>query len=190
MNTARPWEAISNYTAPLPVPESFEVYPNRDSLPFISEYRFDPGWKVREFVRGTLRLQGWAEAWKDIFAEIEAMGNAKSEEALERISDRLWNENAYAPDEPDRVVLCVSLKADHDKKTCWHKTYALDAWGDTRGSAMARLVSVPVSLAVEAILDDKIAPGVTPAPHAPSLVEPFMKEVAMLAQHMRIVVHQ
>ena len=35
----RPWNAISTYTAPLPVPEEFEVYPNRDSLPFINQYR-------------------------------------------------------------------------------------------------------------------------------------------------------
>ena len=35
--------AITAYDAPLPTPESFEVYPNRDSLPFLADYRFDPG---------------------------------------------------------------------------------------------------------------------------------------------------
>ena len=35
LEVARPWDALSRYDAPLPVPESFEVYPNRDSLPFI-----------------------------------------------------------------------------------------------------------------------------------------------------------
>ncbi|MEX0365170.1 MAG: saccharopine dehydrogenase C-terminal domain-containing protein, partial [Ruegeria sp.] len=30
LDVARPWDAISSYVAPLPTPESFEVYPNRD----------------------------------------------------------------------------------------------------------------------------------------------------------------
>ncbi|MEO1285300.1 MAG: saccharopine dehydrogenase C-terminal domain-containing protein, partial [Pseudomonadota bacterium] len=63
LNVDRPWDAISSYTAPLPAPESFEVYPNRDSLPFMEDYSFDASWRVKEFVRGTLRLNGWAEAW-------------------------------------------------------------------------------------------------------------------------------
>ena len=70
LNVARPWDAISSYQAPLPTPETFEVYPNRDSIPFIADYRFDPDWRIRDFVRGTLRLNGWSEAWKDVFAEI------------------------------------------------------------------------------------------------------------------------
>jgi len=45
LRVARPWDGISRYDAPLPVPESFEVYPNRDSVPFIADYRFDPAWK-------------------------------------------------------------------------------------------------------------------------------------------------
>ena len=40
--------------------ETFEVYPNRDSLPFMEDYKFDPTWKVKNFVRGTLRLNGWS----------------------------------------------------------------------------------------------------------------------------------
>ncbi len=55
----RPWDAITAYDAPLPVPESFEVYPNRDSYPFMADYRFDPDWQVKDFVRGTIRLNGW-----------------------------------------------------------------------------------------------------------------------------------
>ncbi|HSG56511.1 MAG TPA: saccharopine dehydrogenase C-terminal domain-containing protein, partial [Paracoccaceae bacterium] len=40
----RPWNALSSYDAPLPTPETFEVYPNRDSIPFMEDYRFDPAW--------------------------------------------------------------------------------------------------------------------------------------------------
>jgi saccharopine dehydrogenase (NADP+, L-glutamate forming) len=68
LEVARPWDAISSYTAPLPQPETFEVYPNRDSIPFMEDYRFDPSWRVKDFVRGTLRLNGWSEAWRDVFA--------------------------------------------------------------------------------------------------------------------------
>ena len=73
LRVARPWDAITSYEAPLPQAESFEVYPNRDSYPFIEEYRFDPAWKVKDFVRGTIRLGGWAEAWAPVFREIETL---------------------------------------------------------------------------------------------------------------------
>ena len=189
LNIARPWEAISSYTAPLPQPETFEVYPNRDSIPFIDDYRFDPSWRVREFVRGTLRLNGWSEAWADIFAEIETLEGTAGEERLKEMSQRLWRENAYEEGEPDRVVLCVSLKAEREGRPVWHKTHVMDARGDARGTAMARLVSIPVSLAVEAVMAHEIPAGVTPAPHDPKLVERFLSEVDRLAQHLQVVDH-
>ncbi|MHA7850181.1 saccharopine dehydrogenase family protein [Roseovarius sp.] len=189
LNVARPWDAISSYTAPLPQPETFEVYPNRDSLPFIADYRFDPDWRIKDFVRGTLRLNGWSDAWADVFAEIETLEGASGDARLKEMSDQFWAENAYDEDEPDRVVLCVSLKAERDGKTVWHKTYVMDAWGDARGTAMARLVSIPVSLAVEAVLNREIPAGVSPAPHDPKLVARFLDEVGKLAQHLQVVDH-
>ncbi|MEM8630499.1 MAG: saccharopine dehydrogenase family protein [Pseudomonadota bacterium] len=187
LNVARPWDALTAYTAPLPQPEVFEVYPNRDSLPFMADYGFDPAWPVRDFVRGTLRLNGWAEAWADVFTEIETLEGAAGEERLKEMSDQFWAENAYAEGEPDRVVLCVDLKAEREGVPVYHKTYVLDAWGDMRGTAMARLVSVPVSLAVEAVLNREIPAGVTAAPSDPKLVEQFMAEVDRQAQHVMIV---
>lgn len=189
LQVRRPWDAITSYTAPLPTPETFEVYPNRDSLPFMAEYGFEPGWPVRDFVRGTLRLNGWAEAWSDIFAEIAELEGPAGEARLKEMSDRLWAENAYEKDEPDRVVLCVALEARNHGRTVYHKTYAMDAWGDARGTAMARLVSVPVSLAVEAILTRDIAPGVSAAPSDPKLVDRWMEAVDTQAQHLQIVNH-
>ena len=91
--------------------------------------------------------------------------------------------------EPDRVVLCVSLKAERDGQTVYHKTYAMDARGDTKGTAMARLVSVPVSLAVQAVLAAEIAPGVSAAPSDPALVDRWMMKVASLTQHLEVVDH-
>lgn len=181
----RPWDAITSYSAPLPRPETFEVYPNRDSLPFIEDYRFDPGWRLRNFVRGTLRLNGWSDAWAEIFEAIPTM----PDDELRALSDRLWKENAYAEGEPDRVVLCVALEAEGPKGPVYHKTYALDAEGDIRGSAMARLVSNTVALAVEAVLNREIAAGVHAAPSDPRLVERWLKDTSHQAQHMRVVDH-
>ena len=112
----RPWDAITSYDAPLPVPESFEVYPNRDSLPFIEDYRFDPAWKIRDFVRGTIRLNGWADAWAPIFAEIETLHGPEGDARLAEMAAQFWRDNAYAEGEADRVILFVSLKAERDGK--------------------------------------------------------------------------
>lgn len=183
----RPWNALSSYDAPLPTPETFEVYPNRDSVPFMADYRFDPAWPVKDFVRGTLRLNGWSEAWADVFAEIETLSGPEGDARLKEMSDQFWSENAYDEGEPDRVVLCVELKAEKNGQTIWHKSYVMDAWGDARGTAMARLVSVPVSLAVEAVLAREIPVGVSAAPHDPRLVERWMGEIGKLAQHVQIV---
>jgi saccharopine dehydrogenase (NADP+, L-glutamate forming) len=185
LHVSKPWDAITRYDAPLPTPESFEVYPNRDSIPFMADYHFASEWPVREFVRGTLRLNGWAEAWSDIF---DMVGTASDGE-LQQTADRLLAENAYDPGEPDRVILCVGLKAEKNGKPVWHKTYVMDAWGDARGTAMARLVSIPVSLAITSVLNREIPVGVTPAPSDPKLVARWLDEIGHLAQHIEIVTH-
>ncbi|WP_424977713.1 saccharopine dehydrogenase family protein [Leisingera sp. S232] len=187
LDVARPWDAISSYEAPLPAPESFEVYPNRDSIPFMGQYEFGEDWKVKEFVRGTLRLNGWTEAWADVFKEVETLAGPEGDARLKEMSDQFWAENAYDEGEPDRVVLCVGLKAEKDGAEVWHKTYVMDAWGDARGTAMARLVSYPVSFAIEAAMNNKIATGVHAAPGDLVLVEKWMAEIGKLAQHLEIV---
>ena len=185
----RPWDAISSYEAPLPTPETFEVYPNRDSLPFMAQYHFDPAWNVREFVRGTLRLNGWADAWADVFSEIETLSGDAGDARLKEMSDQFWAENAYGENDPDRVVLCVSLQAEQNDKTVWHQTYAMDAWGTEASTAMARLVSKPVSFGIKAVLANQIPTGVTAAPDEPKLVDAWLSEIAQLAQHLEIVDH-
>ena len=128
LRVARPWDAISRYDAPLPVPESFEVYPNRDSYPFMEEYRFEKHWKVKDFVRGTIRLNGWADAWAPIFREIEGLEGkpaAEVDAALNARAAELLRDNSYAEGEPDRVVLFVSLKAERDGKPVFHETCLL-----------------------------------------------------------------
>jgi saccharopine dehydrogenase (NADP+, L-glutamate forming) len=189
LRVARPWDAITRYDAPLPQPESFEVYPNRDSYPFMEDYRFDKDWKVKDFVRGTIRLNGWEAAWTPVFREIETLEGPAGDARLAEMAAQFVAENSYAPGEPDRVILFVSLKAERDGRVVFHETWAMDAWGDALGSAMARLVSTPVSFAVESVMKREIAAGVHGAPHEPKLLESWLGQVRGLAQYMERVVH-
>ena len=184
---ARPWDAITAYDAPLPLPESFEVYPNRDSYPFMEDYRFDKSWKVRDFVRGTIRLNGWTKAWTPVFREIETLSGPEGDARLAEMAAEFLKENSYAPGEPDRVILFVSLKAERHGRAVFHETWAMDAWGDERGTAMGRLVSVPVSLAVESVLNKEIPPGVHAAPSDPKILKSWLTQVKGLAQYMERV---
>jgi saccharopine dehydrogenase-like NADP-dependent oxidoreductase len=179
-DVARPWHAITDYEAPLPGgSERFEAYPNRDSLPFIEQYHFDPGWSVDEFVRGTLRLPGWSAAWRELFNEIETLQGAAGEARLRQLSDELWSRYRYLPGEQDRVVLCVELQSvDASGKSRWHQAYTLDARGDDAASAMARTVSVTVALAVEAVAGGEIRAGVSAAPTDPALIESWFTVLA------------
>ena len=184
LRVAHPWDAVTTYAAPLRVPETFEVYPNRDSVPYLAEYGFEPGWRVKDFVRGTLRLNGWAEAWAPVFDMLAAHPRP---EALQALSDELWAKYPLADGEPDRVVLCVSLKAERDGRPVWHRTWTLDATGDVRGSAMARLVSGTVALAVEAVMQREIPVGLHGAPHDPRTVGRWLEATRHLAQQMQLV---
>jgi saccharopine dehydrogenase-like NADP-dependent oxidoreductase len=189
LRVARPWDAITRYDAPLPAPESFEVYPNRDSYPFMQDYRFEPSWKVRDFVRGTIRLNGWADAWAPVFREIETLSGPEGDARLAEMAAEFVRDNSYAPGEPDRVLLFVDLKAEQAGRIMFHETWAMDAWGDARGTAMARLVSVPVSMAVESVLKREVAVGVHAAPHDPKLIDSWLGQVRGLVQYMERIDH-
>jgi len=163
----KPWEAITPYTVKLAGRvETFEAYPNRDSLPFMSDYNLDPDWPVEEFVRGTLRLQGWSLAWHGIFETLSDAGTVNNGEKLNALSSDLWQHHRYAENEADRVVLCVELCCQSAQDTLFHRVCTLDSLGNATGSAMARLVSIPVSLAVDDILAGKVSHGVSTAPAA------------------------
>lgn len=184
LRIARPWDAVRSFSAPLPRPETFEVYPNRDSVPYLAEYGFDPAWRVKEFVRGTLRLNGWADAWTAVFEKLAADPSA---EDLQALSDQLWSDHPLPAGEPDRVVLCVTLAAERDGRTVWDRSWVLDAVGDVRGSAMARLVSGTVSLAVEGLMRRELPVGLHGAPHDPRLVARWLEATSHNAQYMRLV---
>jgi saccharopine dehydrogenase-like NADP-dependent oxidoreductase len=177
----RPWQGLSRYCARLPDGrECFEAYANRDSLPFIAQYGLEPHWPLEQFVRGTLRLEGWSAAWADLFAELEGLEGAAGEERLQALGAELWRAHRYAPGEPDRVVLCVELEAMDGEDCAWHGGLCLDARGNATGSAMGRLVSHPVSLAVDSVLAGELPTGVSTAPAEPALIRRWFEALAGL----------
>lgn len=189
-DVARPWDAVEAYTLDLKNgPETFEVYPNRDSFPFMKDYGIDGDWNMKLFVRGTLRYGGWSAAWADLFREIETLRGEAGDRRLAEISAELWSKYAVGEGEADRVVLSVDLRAEQDGKAVYDKSYLMDAYGDADHTAMARLVSVPVSFAVEAVLDGTVSPGVSAAPSDPATAASWLDELKSLGEGMAIVDH-
>ena len=141
--------------------EIFEVYANRDSLPYIAEYGLNGESNLRSFIRGTLRLSGWKAAWQDIFKTLETASPAE----LKALSDQLWRDHQYDDGEKDRVVLYVALTSTDDTDNIWQATLSLDCSGKGWQSAMARAVSLTVAEAVNALMEARLSPGVQTAPH-------------------------
>jgi hypothetical protein len=152
----RPWTA----TRPLVVDgETFEAYPNRDSVPFVAQYGLPPAWKPQTFVRGTLRLDGWLTAWAPVFAELER-GDDQRIAALAR---ELAARHPTTDADRDRVVLAVSLDVHAGSGAAWSGRYLLDTVGTEGESAMSRLVSRPLALGVGHILDGSLPAGLSRA---------------------------
>ena len=156
LRTERPWQALSEYEAPLPNPEIFEVYPNRDSLPFISQYGMDNDWNIKEFVRGTLRLKGWAGAWSGIFAAIESFQD--DERRLAELAEKLWTEECLRRGRPRPRNSPGFIKCDPWRSHSIRKDLGTRRLGTDGGSAMARLVSIPLSMVVESVLAGEFPP--------------------------------
>ena len=171
VKTVTPYKSINSY---LINNEKFESYPNRDSTPYVNEYNFDEQWNVKEFVRGTLRLDGWQEAWRDIFEMLENKSDT-IEDDIAKKSEELLRDNKYQDNEEDRVVLSVKLKAFENNKTIFESSYFLDEKGSGENTAMGKLVSLTLSAAIDLILNDKISPGVKTAPHDVNDINYFFK---------------
>ena len=171
IKTVTPYKSISSYSINT---ENFEAYPNRDSTPYIKEYNFNKNWKVIGFVRGTLRLDGWKDAWKDIFSMLEHQTET-IENDINKKSEELLIDNRYQPDEEDRVVLSVKLKAFENKNRIFNSSYFLDEKGSGENTAMGKLVSITLSAAIDLMLEGKINPGVKTAPHDNENIKYFFK---------------
>jgi hypothetical protein len=135
--------------------ETFEVYPNRDSIPFVEQYGIPSTWRLDRFVRGTLRLQGWLDAWQPVFAELQ-QGNG---DRIAALADELATRFPTTDADHDRVVLSVALRVRGTHGAAWQGEYLLDLVGDSTETAMARTVSVPLALGICELLAGSTAPG-------------------------------
>jgi saccharopine dehydrogenase (NADP+, L-glutamate forming) len=167
-----PYHHINSYSVN---GESFEAYPNRDSLPYIKEYLFPQEWQIKDFIRGTLRLNGWANAWKDIFTMLENPSKNLDND-IQIKSNELWSKFQYEKNEKDRVVLSVSLVAlNKNNEIVWSGCYELDETGSGENTAMALLVSITLTAGIDLIIQNKLDPGVQGAPYTKPNIEYFFK---------------
>jgi len=149
----RPYEHVSliNFRD-----ENFETYPNRNSIPYINSYLLDSiRDKIKHFERGTIRLKGWTEAWQNIFHKIN------NKEDIEKLGSELWESNKYLPQEKDRVLLYVSLRAE-DKigDIIYDRTIFIDDTRAIENSSMSNCVSLTVYSTIECILKNNSLSGV------------------------------
>ncbi|OPC79279.1 saccharopine dehydrogenase [Embleya scabrispora] len=151
-----PWTA----TRPLVLDgETFEAYPNRDSLPYLTQYAFPADWRARVFVRGTLRLDGWLRAWEDVFATVRTGDGDR----IAALADELAARYPTTDADRDRVVLAVALDIEGTNGAGWHGEYVLDTVGDAEESAMARCVSLPLAYGITEILAGRVPAGLRQA---------------------------
>jgi saccharopine dehydrogenase (NADP+, L-glutamate forming) len=170
VTTGKPWTVAKPWRV---LGEEFEVYPNRDSLPYIREYHFDEAWQLGDFVRGTIRARGWREAWRDVFQRIDTASEAE----LQALSDELWQRHQYAEGEADRVVLVVRLVAHKNGAPVFSRGYVLDERGTADRTAMGALVSLPAAFAVQDVLDGKVAAGVSAAPRDAGTIDAWLRSL-------------
>ncbi|QFR01361.1 saccharopine dehydrogenase [Streptomyces phaeolivaceus] len=153
--------------------ETFEAYPNRDSVPFVTQYGLPPAWKPLTFVRGTLRLDGWLTAWAPVFAELEQGDDRRIASLARELATRYPTTDA----DRDRVVLAVSLDVHTGPDEHWSGRYLLDMVGTKEESAMARLVSRPLALGVGHILDGSLPAGLSRGAETGERSEVWLREL-------------
>ncbi|GCB44353.1 saccharopine dehydrogenase family protein [Streptomyces sp. NL15-2K] len=179
----RPWEATRRHVVE---GEVFEVYPNRDSVPFVAQYGLPPAWGARTFVRGTLRLEGWLRAWEDVFAELRTGDDARIAALAEELAAKYPTTDA----DRDRVVLAVSLDVRDGAGKEWSGGYLLDLVGDEEESAMARCVSRTLALGVRHVLEGSLPPGLNRAAETAARSEEWLGELARERVHFTLRVDQ
>ncbi|MER5433577.1 saccharopine dehydrogenase family protein [Streptomyces sp. NPDC002588] len=173
----RPWEATRRHVVD---GESFEVYPNRDSVPFMEQYGLPADWRPLTFVRGTLRLDGWLAAWEPVFEELKAGDDTRIASLARELADSYPTTDA----DRDRVVLAVSLDVTADGTAgagnggSWSGSYLLDLVGDEEESAMARCVSRTLALGVRHLLAGDLPPGLNRAAETAARSEQWLGELA------------
>ncbi|WP_030314933.1 saccharopine dehydrogenase family protein [Streptomyces sp. NRRL B-3229] len=179
----RPWEATRRHVVD---GETFEVYPNRDSVPFVEQYGLPDAWTPRTFVRGTLRLDGWLRAWEPVFEELRTGDDARIASLAQELAARYPTTDA----DRDRVVLVVSLEARAEDGRTWSGGYLLDTVGDEDDSAMARCVSRTLALGIGHILDGTLPAGLNRAAETAARSRQWLGELARAGLHFTLRVDQ
>jgi Saccharopine dehydrogenase C-terminal domain/Saccharopine dehydrogenase NADP binding domain len=175
----RPWEATRRHVVD---GEAFEVYPNRDSVPFIEQYGLPAAWTPRTFVRGTLRLDGWLRAWEPVFEELKTGDDTRIAALAKELAARYPTTDA----DRDRVVLAVSLDVRANDGRTWSGGYLLDLVGDDEDSAMARCVSRTLALGTGHILDGSLPAGLNRAAETAARSEQWLGELARGGVHFTL----
>ena len=183
----RPWEVTRPHVID---GETFEVYPNRDSVPFVAQYELPTAWRARTFVRGTLRLDGWLSAWDSVFEELKGGDDERIGALARELAARYPTTDA----DRDRVVLAVSLEVDAEgdgdpgRRRSWSGRFLLDLEGDAAESAMARCVSRTLALGVRHILDGSLPPGLSRAAETAARSEEWLSELGGEGMEFRLTV--
>lgn len=154
--------------------ELFEVYPNRDSVPYITTYQFPESWQVDTFVRGTVRLDGWTDAWQPVFTQLE---NGSADE-ITRLAGRLAEQYPATSEDHDRVVMFVRLEALTGDGTRWAGEYTMDVRGDATENATPRLVSVALAGGLTEVLGGRLTPGLHQAASDPASIDSWLEFLA------------
>ncbi|MEU0409737.1 saccharopine dehydrogenase family protein [Streptomyces griseorubiginosus] len=175
----RPWEATRRHVVD---GETFEVYPNRDSVPFVEQYGLPAAWTPRTFVRGTLRLDGWLRAWEPVFEELRTGDDARIAALAQELAARYPTTDA----DRDRVVLVVSLDVRAQDGRTWSGGYLLDLVGDEEDSAMARCVSRTLALGIGHILDGSLPAGLHRAAETADRSEQWLGELSRAGVHFTL----
>jgi hypothetical protein len=164
-----PWEATRQLML---AGEEFEVYPNRDSVPFVAQYGFPEGWHLDTFIRGTLRNAGWRAAWSDVFATVRTGDEGRIRALAKELADRY----PTGPADRDRVVLSVALELrGPDGAIRWRGAQLLDVTGDERESAMAKSVSLPLAFGLTRVLDGALSAGLHRAAESAQEADRWMR---------------
>lgn len=182
-----PFDVIRAYDLNLPTPERHQVYPTYDVAPYLVAYGFDESWNIVTAQRGAIRLKGWDEGWAEVFARLRESG--KDQAALAKQARELWAEHPFAEGEADRMVLSVSLRAEQDGNTRWHKEWVMDTTGGRHGFARFRLNALVMALAAEALQRGAIAPGLHIGPTDPELIAAWLVEITHEAGYSRRIDH-
>ncbi|MDH6110346.1 hypothetical protein P3T34_002561 [Kitasatospora sp. MAP12-44] len=171
LTAERPWEATVDHRVD---GELFEVYPNRDSLPFVTQYAIPADWQLQTFVRGTLRLEGWQAAWAEVFDTVRSGDDNR----IAALAQELAASHPMTEADRDRVVLTVALRLRAADGSSWSGEYLLDLLGDEHESAMARCVSLPLAYGITRILDGALPAGLHRAARSPEEVERWLSFLA------------